>query len=418
MIPAVDVYLSSFGGGTADEVLVGRCRCSVRHGTLSMLFTYDDAYLSDSRAFAIDPCLPLDSAAHHVGGLPGALRDSSPDRWGRHLIARRQRAAMGSGPLRTLDEMDYLLGVHDQTREGALRYRDPASGIFLSSLGEVPPMVELKRVLFASTEVAKGEESIDQVKELLDAGSGSLGGARPKASVLDESKLLLAKFPHPGDEWDVMAWEKTAIDLARAAGIPVPAAHMVRLGRQGVLVIERFDRLGSRIGGVRVPYLSGMTVVRAQDGEQRDYAELAEATAVLVAEPERELEGLFRRVVLSIALHNTDDHLRNIGYLRGVGGWRLAPLFDVNPSPELSRARVTSIFGENGADETSGLLDFAAVCGVSRVAARRIVAEVLGAMRSWREAARRNGCRDAELALFEPVFRDRCHALEDCASSW
>lgn len=416
MIPAVDVVLASTRAN-GEDVPVGRCRFNLRHGSLGTAFTYDDSYLSRADAFAIDPALPLDAAPHYTDGIPGVMRDSAPDRWGRHLIARRARADVPRGPFRTLDEVDYLIGVHDLAREGALRFRDPQTGEFLSAQGDIPPIVELKRLLVASNEVARGEEGIGEVKELLDAGSGSLGGARPKASVVDEGKLFMAKFPHPGDDWDVMAWEKTALDLAAQAGVAVPMSRLVRLGRESVLLLERFDRAESMLVGGRVPYMSGMTALGASDGEQRDYVELAEQMATFVNEPERELAALFRRVVLSIALHNTDDHLRNIAFLRENGGWHLAPAYDVNPNPDGTHPRVTSVFGETDRGETEGLRALAEVCGVAGSAMTPIIRDVLDAMHSWHTIARRNGCRDSELALFEPVVQNRCAALEAVLSS-
>ncbi len=183
---------------------------------------------------------------------------------------------------------------------------------------------------------------------LLDAGSGSLGGARPKASVTYEGKLRLAKFSHPGDEWDIMAWEKTALDLAEKAGIAVPARRLVRLGSSAALVLDRFDRARSMLDGPRIPYLSAMSLLGAQDGAQADYAEVAEALADWTCEPEAQLRELFRRVCLSVALHNTDDHLRNLGLIRTRKDWLLSPAFDINIDPVASRQRATAVYGETG----------------------------------------------------------------------
>ena len=229
------------------------------------------------------------------------MRDSSPDRWGRHLIDRRAivEAQTAGVTLRAIDEVDYLLGVFDSTRQGSLRYSVPDSDDWLSASNEVPPIIELKRLLFASNEIARGNERNGQIKELLDAGSGSLGGARPKASVVDEGKLLLAKFSHPGDEWDVIAWEKTALDIAGAAGMAVPSSKLVRIGGDSALLLERFDRSGSLEKGERIPYLSAMSLIGAYDGEHCDYTTVADALSVWTSSPSCELTELFRRVVLS-----------------------------------------------------------------------------------------------------------------------
>lgn len=411
MVPAVDVFTKL--PGEAAEVLVGTCRFGLRRGRISCSFAYSDAYL-EKKAYAIDPALPLRSAFYHCEGMPGAMRDSSPDRWGRHLIDRRAIAeAQATGAaLRTTDEIDYLLGVFDSTRQGALRYSIPGSDERLSVNNEVPPIIELKRLLFASNEIARGNEGNAQVKELLDAGSGSLGGARPKASVIDEGKLLLAKFSHPGDEWDVMAWEKTALDIAGAAGMAVPSSKLVRIGNDSVLLLERFDRIGSLEKGDRIPYLSAMSLVGAHDGEHCDYATVADALTVWTSNPNRELAELFRRVVLSVALHNTDDHLRNLGLIRKEGGWVLAPVFDVNINPAAARVRATSIFGEAGKNEVEGLDSFGEICGLSAEAKAQIVGETLASVRHWRAFAKRNGCKDSECELMGRVIEERCAALE------
>ena len=411
MVPIVDVFTSL--AGEADEVLVGTCRFGLRRGKISCSFAYSDAYL-EKKAYAIDPALPLRSAFYHCEGMPGAMRDSSPDRWGRHLIDRRAIAeAQATGAaLRTTDEIDYLLGVFDSTSQGALRYSIPGSDERFSVNNEVPPVIELKRLLFASNEIARGNEGNAQVKELLDAGSGSLGGARPKASVVDEGKLLLAKFSHPGDEWDVMAWEKTALDIAGDAGMAVPSSKLVRIGSDSVLLLERFDRSGSLEKGERIPYLSAMTLIGAHDGEHCDYATVADALTVWASNPNRELAELFRRVVLSVALHNTDDHLRNLGLIRKEGGWVLAPVFDVNINPAAARVRATSIFGEAGKNEVEGLDSFGEICGLSAEAKAQIVGETLASVRHWRAFAKRNGCKDSECELMGRVIEERCAALE------
>ena len=412
MVPIVDVFTSL--AGESAEVHVGTCRFSLRRGRISCSFAYSDAYLKRADAYAIDPALPLRSTFYHCEGMPGAMRDSSPDRWGRHLIDRRAiaEAQAAGATLRAIDEVDYLLGVFDSTRQGSLRYSIPDSDDRLSESNEVPPIIELKRLLFASNEIARGNERSGQIKELLDAGSGSLGGARPKASVVDEGKLLLAKFSHPGDEWDVMAWEKTALDIAGDAGMAVPSSKLVRIGSDSVLLLERFDRSGSLEKGERIPYLSAMSLIGAHDGEHCDYATVADALTVWTSNPNRELAELFRRVVLSVALHNTDDHLRNLGLIRKGAGWTLAPVFDVNINPAASRDRVTAIFGEVGKGEVEGLDSLGEICGLKAEERANIVRQILAAVCQWRAFAKRNKCKDSECDLMGCVIEERCAALE------
>lgn len=416
MIPLLHVYTQL---GSDPNAPVGRCHFELRRGRLSCSFSYESSYLMRPDAYAIDPSLPLRSSSHHVDGMPNVLRDSAPDRWGRHLIARDFRASMqDNSGFRSLDEVDYLLGVHDGARQGALRFKDSGDGDFLSPEGQVPPVIELKRLLAASNDVLRGSEGAQQIKELLDAGSGSLGGARPKASVVDEGHLLLAKFPHPGDEWNVMAWEKTSLDLAAAIGIPTPKARLVTIGGSSVLLLSRFDRLGSEYDGLRIPYLSGMSLTGLTDGMQCDYADVAEALAIWSARPEADLLDLFTRIVLSVALHNTDDHLRNLGLIRLSNGWRLSPAFDLNINPDGKRGRVTSIYGETGADESRALRGLAPYCGISGEQAATVIRRVLAAMQQIEALAKRNGCTERECGLMLPVVRDRCDALATCCSQF
>ncbi|NGM17844.1 type II toxin-antitoxin system HipA family toxin [Eggerthellaceae bacterium zg-893] len=409
MLPVLEVFDCSSG----EDVRVGTARFALRHGKVSTTFLYDATYLSAfPGVFALDPELPLMTGTLHCSGLPGAFRDSSPDRWGRRLIERERRSTSEAGlPLRQLDEVDYLAGVFDRTREGSLRFREPG-GDFLSASPSIPPLVQLPVLLRAARMAAADKAGHEQVKELLDAGSGSLGGARPKASVCDGERLLLAKFSHAGDEWDVMGWEKTALDLARAAGIETPGARLVRVGNEAALLLERFDRECSRMGGKRIAYLSGMTALGSSDGESRDYAELAEAIAGLSKEASSELHDFFRRVTFSVALGNTDDHLRNWGFLRLRGSWTLSPLFDVNPNPYEGMCRATAILGETGEGEVAALKDLAAYAGLDDADASAVVAEVLGAVARWRTVARKNGCREREFSLFEPGFKRREKALK------
>ena len=411
MISALDVYTS--GIVSLDDVYVGRCRFMLRRGKISCTFSYDDAYLSTPNAYAIDPSLPLHEGLYHCDGLPGVMRDSAPDRWGRHLIARRNAAeAMQDNSVpRTLDEVDYLVGVYDATRQGALRYSFPDSTEFLSPQGDVPPIINLKHLMAAAHEVAMGNDKGKQVKELLDAGSGSLGGARPKASIVDEGKLLLAKFSHPNDEWNVMAWEKTALDIASFSGIEVPTTRLVKLGNDSVLVLERFDREGSSLCGARIPYLSAMSLIGRKDGERCDYVDVAEALSVWAANPKEELHKLFHRVTLYVALHNTDDHLRNLGLLRYAGGWHLSPAFDVNINPDRSRIRVTSIFGESGLGEVQALHEFAEACGISPSEARDVVRKVTEATKKLTLFAKKNNCSRSEFSLLGSVVEERSSAL-------
>ncbi|MCB0891055.1 MAG: type II toxin-antitoxin system HipA family toxin [Propionibacteriaceae bacterium] len=407
----VEVFVDRAG----EPVLVGQAHVTRARGQVSTTFLYDPGYLSGDGT-SIDPTLPLVMGAQHQAGLVSAFADSAPDRWGRNLIEKAERVRArdeGRAP-RRLDDLDFLLGVSDDTRQGALRYRLTGSTAFLGKPATVPRLVSLPELLRASDEVDSDEDSSRAVKQLLDTGTTGLGGARPKASVrLEDGSLAIGKFPHGSDQWDVMAWEATALDLLEAAGIRVPLRRLARVGERSVLILRRFDRTGD---GHRVAYISAMTALSAADGEHRDYAELAEAMRDLSWSPRADHHELFDRVVASVAFGNTDDHLRNHGFLADRGSWTLSPVFDVNPNPDPQRARSTSIMGADAPpDEAEALLALAEECGLSPAHARERMTRVAGAVSGWRDAARRNGIREQEITMMADSIEVRLGALVGAA---
>ena len=402
MTPSVLVLLEI---PNAQPALVGEIYFTVKGGALvSSMFTYDTAYLSRRDAIAIDPALPLGIGGQPVPGMPGVMQDCSPDKWGRSLITKQRReiARLEGRLLPALTDVDFLVGVGDFSRQGALRFREHAQGPFLSEDDRVPALIELPRLLRAADAVSRDGDPA-AIKELLDAGTGSLGGARPKASVRDgEGRLLIAKFPHPNDEWDVMAWEKTALDLAAAAGINVPETRLERIDKPGVLLLDRFDR---RLQN-RVPYMSAMTLLGARDGDSHDYVDVAEALAPISAAATADLRQLWRRILFSVLINNTDDHLRNHGLLHEQGGWRFSPAFDINPNPDAGTARQTSIGGAVQRDDAIGALaDYASLFSLTAASARQVTDDVAGAVAGWRDVAVANGIGASELALFADAFR-------------
>ena len=233
----------------------------------------------------------------------------SPDTWGRNLIARRLAAeARDAGHVApTPTEVDYLLGVNDFTRQGALRYRRSDSEPFLAVANDVPRMVRLGALYEATQAVAAGGDASEAVSTLLEAGSGSLGGARPKASVTDHDVLYVAKFPRSDDPWDVMRWEAVALDLADRCGLRTPPHDLVEVGGVPMLLVQRFDRDGDR----RIPFLSARSLIGARDEATRDYLELVDALTAHGGDVTADLDELWQRIAFSIALNNVDDHMRN-----------------------------------------------------------------------------------------------------------
>ncbi len=385
---------------------------NLRRGRLTATFSYDRDYLALPGAYAIDPALSLTTGSWPLpNGLPGAFSDAAPDRWGRNLIARRLRgeAAAEGRSTPTLDDRDYLLGVSDETRQGALRFKTDGDDDFQHPAPDVPKLIALPALLHAANTVARDDPgNMDAIKVLLDAGTGSLGGARPKASVRDDHRLMIAKFPHHADEWSVIAWEKTALDLGEAAGIPVPNRQLVGIEGNPVLLLERFDRRGSH----RIGYVSAMTLLEAKDGESRDYTEIAEVIPEHSSAAVDDLRQLWRRIAFSVAVHNTDDHLRNLGFLRQGSGWRLAPGFDINPNPSLSTHRVTSIGGAaNPPDEVNALLVYAESFGLTGGQARAVLREVADAAGGWKSVARGNGISQSEISRFEGTLSHTISAV-------
>ncbi|HEY4058613.1 MAG TPA: type II toxin-antitoxin system HipA family toxin [Kofleriaceae bacterium] len=397
----LDVVLELDG----TDVLVGRLWSRTRGARESASFEYDGTWLTRRGAFALDPELPLATGrAHTERPLFNAFTDPAPDRWGQTLMRRQERArakAEGRTP-RTLLASDFLTLVDDATRLGALRFRDAGSRAFLTVGGGVPPLVQLPRLLRASAAVVADEESDDDLALLLAPGT-SLGGARPKASVRrSDGTLAIAKFPSKEDDWPVTRWEAATLAMAQAAGIVVPRFELVTILKKPVLIIDRFDRADDR----RIPYMSAMTALTARDGDQRSYLELADVLRAGGHDTREQLAQLWRRIVFSVLVSNTDDHLRNHGFLRAADGWALAPAFDLNPMPSDVRPRVHALALDE-TDPTASLKTVRAIAGsfgVSAARATSIIREVGGVTKKWRTFAQKHGLSPREIERMESAF--------------
>lgn len=399
-------------------MLVGRLWVRVRRGRESASFEYDRSWLRRPDSYSLDPALASGPGAFHTRkALFGAIGDSAPDRWGRVLLRRAeiQRARMRKRATRTLFESDFLLLVDDELRVGALRFQADRDGPFLAEQrpDRVPPLVGLRRVLSACNRVTRRDELDEDLRLLIGPGS-SLGGARPKAAVREhDGTLAIAKFPHSGDDRDIVLWEAVALALAERAGIAVPDWRIETVVGQRVLVLRRFDRRS----GWRVPFLSAMSMLGAADNERRSYLEIADALRSHGAAARRDLAQLWRRVVFSVLVSNTDDHLRNHGFLHERGlGWRLSPAFDLNPVPTDERARVltTNIDEFDGTASLDVALATAGYYGLRPRQAKRIAGEVGGVVGTWREVAAGMGATRRESDRMESAFshEDLERALE------
>jgi len=391
---------------------VGRLWSHWRRNRESATFEYDHDWLAHAERFALEPALALGPGPFHTApgrALFGAIGDSAPDRWGRTLMRRaeRHRARAARETPRTLCEIDFLLMVDDEARQGALRFAEQEGGPFLAAYGasRIPPLIELPRLLAAAEHViATAVDNVADDLRLLLAPGSSLGGARPKASIRDrDGELAIAKFPHQGDEWDQVRWEAVALALARRAGITVPHWRLEEVAGRKVLILRRFDRQRD----VRIPYLSAMSMLGAQDNEHRSYLEIVDALRRHGAHAKADMRELWRRIVFTVLISNTDDHLRNHGFLyAGPEGWTLSPAFDLNPVPRDVSPRVlsTAIDLENTDASLALAYEIAAYCGLTEKDGRAIAGEVGAAVAGWRDEAQLLGLSQADCTRMASAF--------------
>lgn len=299
---------------------------------------------------------------------------------------------------------EYLLGVSDQSRLGALRFRPVGEAVFFAPARVgVPPLLEMGRLLQITERILRDEET-DEDLQLIFAPGSSLGGARPKASVVDQhGYLCMAKFPKETDEYSVETWEAIAMSLARRAGITVPEHRLVQVADKAVLLSWRFDRNGSS----RIPFLSAMAMAGLKDGERGSYPELVDLLTQHGAQAKTDALELYRRVVFNVLISNVDDHLRNHGFLRhGHAGWSLSPAYDLNPMPTDLKARVltTNIDLDEGTCSV-GLLESAAqYFGIGLTPARAILKQTATVTATWRDIARSVGARASEITRMASAF--------------
>lgn len=399
----IEVHIE-LGGRTR---LVGLCRYIARRQNQSSLFEYDTNWLADPTAFAIDPeNLPLQEGNHHHtlknSGLPGALRDTAPDRWGQLLI---KRAFRKSGEKRTISEIDFLLAINDATRIGALRYKRKNEADFDHDIGNfrVPPLLRLPALLDAANAVQGNSETADDLKLLLNEGS-PLGGARPKSAVQDnDGTLAIAKFPKPDDDRSISHGEVLAMKLAKRAGLNVADARLVDVSGRPVALIKRFDRNA----GNRIHFLSAMTLLGLDDGDEATYTDIAEVIRKHSSEPTEDLHELWRRIVFNIGCSNLDDHLRNHGFLsEGPGNWRLSPAYDLNPVPAEEKAReLTTWISEEGPDASLEIARGAAkYFAVKDSYAEEIISDVMSVVSGWRKIANEIRMSSGDIETYSSAF--------------
>ena len=394
------------GGRTRQ---VGQARSNGVRGTETIVFEYDGAWLEDPDRFSLEPALALGRGvfAPPAGFATfGSIGDSAPDNWGRRLMqrARRRLAEREGRAVRTLLESDYLLGVTDETRLGALRFRRAGDNTFQApARAGVPALTELGRLLRITERILRDEETDEDIQLILAPGS-SLGGARPKASVVGQhGHLSIAKFPKETDDYCIETWEEIALRLADQAGITTPTHDLIDIAGKKVMLSRRFDRQGA----IRIPFLSAMAMMGAKDGERGSYPEIVDALAAHGAQGKRDAQALYRRVVLNVLISNVDDHLRNHGFLWfGRTGWSLSPAYDLNPVPTDLKARIlaTNIDLDEGTCSLDLLETASGFYALTLAQARTLIKEVATVTATWRDTAKAVGARAAEIDRMASAF--------------
>ena len=399
---------------------VGLARRNLVRGSETVLFEYADTWLADAERFSLEPALALTRGAYAPPArqsIFGSIGDSAPDTWGRRLMQRaeRRRAERDRRAVRTLAESDYLLGVLDETRLGALRFRWEGDDIFQApTRNGVPALIGLGRLMQATERILRDEETEEDLQLIFAPGS-SLGGARPKASVVDQhGHLSIAKFPKETDGYSIETWEEVAFRLAERAGIATPHHELLQVAGKAVLLSRRFDRDGQR----RIPFLSAMAMTGSKDGETGSYPEIVDALSRHGARAKADAQALYRRVAFNVLISNVDDHLRNHGFLwHDRTGWSLSPIYDINPTPTDLKARVltTNIDLDEGTCSIDLLEEAAGYFGLGLKPARAILKEVASATAAWREVAGEAGARASEITRMASAFEhddlERARAL-------
>lgn len=399
---------------TGHPVLMGSLYVNVIKGGESYSFEYDKGWLKKTAlTLTLDPeLMPYSGRQYPTGkNIFGLFADASPDRWGRVLMNKRERILAekeGRKPSKLYDS-DYLIGVYDETRMGGIRFKVNPEGPFLSDDKETaaPPWATLRTLEEASRNFENDETGLTEkwLNQLIKPGS-SMGGARPKATVVDtKDQLWIAKFPSKNDENDTGAWEIVAHDLAALCGLNVPEAKLEKFSPIGsTFLIKRFDRLGSK----RVHFASAMTLLGKKDGasaaDGSSYLDIAAFIKSYGAQPKKDLIELWKRIVFNMAVTNTDDHLRNHAFILTDKGWILSPLYDVNPVPYGDELSLNV-----DEDDNSISIDLAVQTsvkfGISKSDAEAVAEDVLQIVRdNWERTAAGYALTRRQIEEMRPAF--------------
>ncbi|MEJ2417541.1 MAG: HipA domain-containing protein [Exilibacterium sp.] len=409
---STEVYVFADWEDFAEATLVGTLRSAAIKNKEHFSFKYDEAWLQSPFAQKIDPDLNLYSGEQHSDNSKNfrTFLDSCPDRWGRLLMKRREAIVSRQEERRpkVLNEVDYLLGVHDLYRLGALRFKRNMDGPFLDDDEKLaaPQISSLRDLEYAAQQVEDNSDADDPeylkwLYMLMSPGS-SLGGARPKASVVDEhDHLWIAKFPSRHDDYDIAAWEFVTYQLALNAGIDMSECRIDKFNsHHHTFLTKRFDRMPES----RLHFTSAMTQLGYYDGDyEASYLELAQFLTEYGSNTKADLAQLWRRIVFNIAVSNTDDHLRNHGFIYHNGGWILSPAYDINPVTPTNGLHLNISDEDNSLDYGLAMevIDF---FQLNSADAQKTKDEVLTSVGRWKETATKIGISRNEQQLMAPAF--------------
>lgn len=408
-----DIYVYAHWQGMPEPKIIGILSAQQAKGKKAFSFEYNKDWLKSEQKFLLDPDIQLYGGPQYPNQKEnfGIFLDSMPDTWGRTLMKRRaaQLAKENNEKAPTLYDIDFLLGVYDESRMGALRFKTDPNGDFLDNnkTASTPPwssIGELQNAACIFENDPENEEGNRWLTVLIAPGS-SLGGARPKANVLDADKSLwIAKFPSKTDSIDKAAWEFLAYQLAIKAGIEMAPCRIDRiLGNHHTFFTKRFDREN----GERIHFASAMTMTGNNEDTIRDnqtsYLDIAEFISTYGANIEDNLHQLWRRIIFSIAISNTDDHLRNHGFILTKGGWILSPAYDLNPSIDKDGLALNI-------DTDNNALDFELAKSVgeyfrlNKKQMETIIHDVLNSVCQWKIIADKIGISRGEQELMIKAF--------------
>lgn len=408
-----EIYVYAHWVGMPEPKMIGVLSAQQAKSKKAFSFEYDRNWLKSEEKFLLDPDIQLYAGPQYPNQKEnfGIFLDSMPDTWGRTLMKRRetQQAKEKKEKPRTLYDIDYLLGVFDESRMGALRFKTDPNEDFLDNnkTTPTPPWSSIRELQNAahSFENDTHNEEVHRWLSVLMAPGSSLGGARPKANVLDADKSLwIAKFPSKTDTIDKAAWEFLASRLAVSAGIEMAPCRIERiLGKQHTFFTKRFDREN----GERIHFASAMTMTGNNEDTIRDnqasYLDIAEFISNHGVNIEVNLHQLWRRIIFNIAISNTDDHLRNHGFILTKKGWVLSPAYDLNPSIDKDGLALNI-------DSNNNALDFDLAKSVGEYfrlnihQMETIIQEVLQATSQWKSVANKIGIQRSEQEVLEKAF--------------